>query len=263
MTHGSAPAPAPPGEELRGKVAWVVGASKGIGAATARAFAERGATVVLSSRDRAALEEVAGEIRNSGGDGVVLPLDLADEAAVVRVGQELKHRLGRLDFAFNNAGEGAPPTDLAEVPVATFDRVVQVTVRGTFLAMRQEIPLMFAAGDGAIVNMSSTAGVSAFRGGGPYVAAKHAILGLTKAAALDYATRNVRVNAVAPGPIDTHRLVDVPEEYRERIRQAVPMRRLGAGREVADAVVWLCSPASSFVTGATLTVDGGRMAGGS
>jgi NAD(P)-dependent dehydrogenase (short-subunit alcohol dehydrogenase family) len=127
--------------------------------------------------------------------------------------------------------------------------------------MKQEISLLLEHGGGSIVNMSSTAGFSAFKGGSPYVAAKHAILGLTKAAALDYASRGVRVNAVAPGPIDTDRMKSLPETYRESARQAVPMRRLGTGPEVAEAVLWLCSDASRFVTGATLVIDGGRMAG--
>jgi NAD(P)-dependent dehydrogenase (short-subunit alcohol dehydrogenase family) len=246
---------------FRGKVAWVVGASKGIGADTARAFAERGAAVVVSSRDVAGLDRVVEEITGSGGQAAAVPVDVAEEASLARGGQEVRSRFGRLDFAFNNAAEGYPPTQLAEVPTDAFDRAVRVKVRGTFLAMKQEIPLLLDAGGGAIVNMSSTAGVSAFRGGGPYVAAKHAVIGLTKAAAVDYAEKNVRVNAVAPGPIDTHRLKAAPEVYRERARQAVPMRRLGTGGDVAEVVLWLCSDAAAFVTGATVPVDGGRLAG--
>lgn len=247
--------------DFRSKVVLVVGASKGIGADAARLFARRGAAVVLSSRDVAGLDAVARKIRDDGGESVVLPVDVADEEAVVRLGTQLHDRFAHLDVAFNNSGEGAAPTDLAEIPTAAFDQVIRVTVRGTFLLMKQEIPLMLATGCGAIINMSSTAGISAFRGGGPYIAAKHAILGLTKAAALDYAPRNVRINAVAPGPIETHRMRILPESYKEQARQAVPMRRLGTGDEVAEAVVWLGSDASRFVTGATLFVDGGRMAG--
>jgi NAD(P)-dependent dehydrogenase (short-subunit alcohol dehydrogenase family) len=248
-------------DDFRGKVVLVVGASKGIGADAARAFAQRGATVILSSRDVDGLEAVAREVTGGGGEAAVVPVDLGDPLSVAALGRALRTQFGRLDGAFNNAGEGYAPTDLAEVPIAAFDRVFGVTVRGTFLALSQEIPLMLERGGGAIVNMASTAGISAFRGGGPYVAAKHAIIGLTKAAAIDYADRNVRVNVVAPGPIDTHRMRGLPVEYKERARLAVPMRRLGAGTEVAEAVVWLCSQASSFVTGTTLTVDGGRMAG--
>jgi NAD(P)-dependent dehydrogenase (short-subunit alcohol dehydrogenase family) len=246
---------------FQGRVALVVGASKGIGADTGRLLARRGATVLLSSRDTTGLESVAREIRELGREAVVLPVDLARDEAVTALGKEIHDRFGHLDFAFNNAGEGVVPTDLAQVPVESFDRVFRVSVRGTFLAMQQEIPLLLEAGGGAIVNMSSTAGVSGFRGGGPYVAAKHAVIGLTKAAALDYAQRNVRVNAVAPGPIETHRIRDLPEEYKQRTREAVPMRRLGSGEEVAEAVLWLGSEAARFVTGVTLFVDGGRMAG--
>jgi NAD(P)-dependent dehydrogenase (short-subunit alcohol dehydrogenase family) len=262
MMNATAEVPAPSiPEDYRRKVALVVGASKGIGADTARLLARRGATVVLSSRDTAGLERVAREIRELGREAVVLPVDIGNDAAVSALGTAISERFGHLHFAFNNSGEGAVPADLADVPVEAFDQVFRVSVRGTFLAMKQEIPLLLKAGGGAIVNMSSTAGVSAFRGGGPYTAAKHAVIGLTKAAALDYAQRNVRVNAVAPGPIETHRLKDLPEEYKERTRQAVPMRRLGSGQEVAEAVAWLGSDSARFVTGVTLFVDGGRMAG--
>ncbi len=217
--------------------------------------------MVLSSRETVGLEKVAREIRDSGGEVAVMPVDLVRDDALEALGREIRSRFGRLDCAFNNAGEGYPPTDLVEVPTPAFDRVFPVTVRGTFLAMKQEISRLLEHGGGSIVNMSSTAGFSAFKGGSPYVAAKHAIPGLTKAAALDYASRGVRVNAVAPGPIDTDRRKNLPETYREPARQAVPMRRWGTGPEVAEAVLWLCSDASRFVTGATLVIDGGRMAG--
>ena len=158
-----------PGEErqFKSKVALVVGASKGIGADTARLFARRGASVVLASRDVEGLTTVAQEIQELGQEALVVPLDLTDDASIDRLGTEIRTRFGRLDVAFNNSGEGAPPTDLADVPPATFDLVFRVTVRGTFRAMQQEIPLLLATGGGAIVNMSSTAGISAFRGGGP------------------------------------------------------------------------------------------------
>lgn len=247
--------------EFDGKVVLVTGASRGIGAATATAFAQRGAQVVLAARDRSALDAVAASIRSDGGAAEIVPFDLSDPASLLRLGASIDARFGRLDVAVNNAGEGFPPMPLAEVPDQAFEQVLRVSVTGTFLALKQEIPRIERSGGGAIVNIASTAGVSAFAGGGPYVAAKHAILGLTKAAALDYAQRGVRVNAVAPGPIETHRLQTAPEEFRKRARGAVPMRRLGAPSEVAEAVVWLSGGSSRFVTGATLLLDGGRMAG--
>ena len=261
MTNSDPSEPKTACDDLHSRVALVVGASKGIGADTARLLARRGARVVLSSRDVDGLNGVAREIRAAGGESVVVPADIGDDAAVARLGAEVRERFAHLDIAFNNSGEGAPPTALAEIDTPTFDRVMRVTVRGTFLLMKEEIPLLLAAKGGSIVNMSSTAGVSAFRGGGPYVAAKHAVIGLTKAAALDYASQNIRVNAVAPGPIETHRMKNLPETYKDQARQAVPMRRLGSGDEVADAVAWLASDSSRFVTGVTLFVDGGRMAG--
>jgi NAD(P)-dependent dehydrogenase (short-subunit alcohol dehydrogenase family) len=253
--------PSGPGTPLTGKVALVLGASRGIGAATARALARQGARVVLASRDRTGLERVRASILADGGDALVQPVDLTDPVSLDALRDRLTDTCGRLDCAFNNAGEGAPPTPLAEVAPDVFERVLRVTVHGTFLAMRQEIPLLVRSGGGAIVNMASTAGVSAFPGGGAYVAAKHAVIGLTKSAAIDYAAQGVRVNVVAPGPIETERILALPGEYRERIRQAVPMRRIGRPEEVARAVAWLCSDESAFVTGATIFVDGGRMAG--
>jgi NAD(P)-dependent dehydrogenase (short-subunit alcohol dehydrogenase family) len=246
---------------FHGRVALVLGASRGIGAAAARAFARRGARVVLASRDEAALHGVARGISERGGEAVVERADLTDAASIVALGQAISTRMGRLDFAFNNAGEGSPPTPLADIPPESFERVVRTTVEGTFLALREEIPRILASGGGAIVNMSSTAGLNAFAGGGAYVAAKHAVLGLTKSAALDYAARGVRVNAVAPGPIETERLAGLPAAVREQRRMAVPMRRVGTTDEVASVVVWLCSEEARFVTGATVFVDGGRTAG--
>ncbi|MGZ6390032.1 MAG: SDR family NAD(P)-dependent oxidoreductase, partial [Ktedonobacterales bacterium] len=162
---------------------------------------------------------------------------------------------------FNNAGEGHMPAPLADIAVEDFDRAVRVNLRGIFLAMKYEIPAMLASG-GAIVNMSSTAGLTGVPGIAGYVASKHGIVGLTKTAAQDYAQRNIRVNAVAPGPIRTHRLRNVSGEMLERVVGPVPMHRLGLPEEVAAVVVWLCSEQASYVTGATIPVDGGRMASG-
>jgi NAD(P)-dependent dehydrogenase (short-subunit alcohol dehydrogenase family) len=160
---------------------------------------------------------------------------------------------GRLDAALNNAaGGGHLPTPLAEVSVDAYDSAVAVNLRGVFLAMKFEIPAMLASGGGSIVNMTSTAGLQAVAGLSGYVSSKHA---------LDYAERGVRVNAIAPGPILTDRLADAGEEMRHRAGMAMPMRRVGRVGEVAAAVVWLCSDHASYITGATLPIDGGKLAG--
>jgi NAD(P)-dependent dehydrogenase (short-subunit alcohol dehydrogenase family) len=261
MSANPPPTPVRNPFDFTGKIALVVGASRGIGEATARLFAQRGAEVVLASRDLPALTAIADSIRIAGGSAHPVRVDLADPASVRSLGARLSAQFGRLDCAFNNAGEGMRPTPLAEVPLEEFERVQRVTVQGTFLALKEEIPLMLRGAGGSIVNMSSTAGVTAFAGGSAYTTAKHAILGLTRSAAIDYAQRAIRVNAVAPGPIDTERLQGLPEEYRERTRQAVPMRRLGLPSEVAETVLWLAGDGSRFLTGVTVFIDGGRMAG--
>jgi len=248
---------------LAGKVTLVVGASRGIGAATARAFADAGAAVVLAARDAHALENVANAIQETGGRALAIPTDVSDPEAVARLVARTLKAYGRLDAAFNNAaGGGRPPTPLAEIPVEDYDSALAINLRGVFLAMKYEIPAMLQSGGGAIVNMSSTAGLSGVRGMSAYVASKHGVIGLTKTAALDYAERNIRVNAIAPGPILSDRIKALNEESRSYIAQTVPMRRLGLPEEVAELVVWLCSDQAAFMTGATLTIDGGRLSGG-
>jgi NAD(P)-dependent dehydrogenase (short-subunit alcohol dehydrogenase family) len=253
----------PPAARLfEGKVAIVTGASRGIGAATARAFAAAGASVVLAARDEQALTAVAGEIISSGGDALAVPTDVTDPGSVERLVQQVLKTAGRLDVAFNNAGEGHQPVPLAELAVEEFDRAVAVNARGVFLAMKHEITAMLESGGGAIVNMTSTAGLRGVRGIAGYDAGKHAIVGLTKSAALDYADRGIRVNAVAPGPIASHRIAQLPEQTRTAIAAAVPLGRPGAPEEVADTVIWLSSQQASFITGAVIPIDGGRLAGG-
>jgi NAD(P)-dependent dehydrogenase (short-subunit alcohol dehydrogenase family) len=247
---------------LAGKVALITGASRGIGAATARIFAEAGATVVLAARDEQALATAALDIRAAGGQALAVPTDVGDSASVEHLVRLTLDSYGRLDAAFNNAGEGHRPVPLADIPLDDFDRVVRVNLRGIFLALQHEIPAMLASGGGAIVNMSSTAGLSGVPGIASYVATKHGIIGLTESAALDYAQRNIRVNAVAPGPIATHRLTQLTDGARAQIATTVPLHRLGQPDEVAAAVAWLCSDQATFITGATLTIDGGRLAAG-
>jgi len=252
-----------PSGTFAGRVALVTGASRGIGAAAARAFAGAGAAVALAARDVEALEQLADEIGAGGGRALAVPTDVTDAEAVRRLVDTTVGTFGRLDVAFNNAGGGGRgKAPLAEIPVEDFDAVLDVNLRGVFLAMKYEIPAMLASGGGAIVNTSSTAGLAGAAAGiSPYVSAKHGLQGLTKIAALDYAEHGVRVNAVAPGPILTDLLASIGEEGRRRATQAVPMRRLGRPEEVAAAAVWLCSEEAAFVTGATLAIDGGKLAG--
>src|SRR5207253_1706695 len=246
---------------LNGKVAIITGASRGIGAASARIFAASGAKVVLAARDAGAIATVAKDILSTGGQAVAVPTDVDDPMSVERLVQQTLDIYGRLDVAFNNAGDGHMPTPLADIKVEDFERAIRVNLTGVFLAMKYEIPAMLRSGGGVIVNMSSTAGVQGVRGMAAYVASKHGVVGLTKTAALDYAEQNIRVNVVAPGPILTHRLAQLPDERRDEIAAYVPLRRIGKPEEVAAAVVWLCSDEASFVTGATIPIDGGRLSG--
>jgi NAD(P)-dependent dehydrogenase (short-subunit alcohol dehydrogenase family) len=247
---------------LDGKVAIVVGASRGIGAAVARAFAREGAAVALAARDREALGGLADEISAAGGRAVAVPTDVTDDGAVARLVEQAVTTFGRLDIACNNAAGGDhPPTPLADIGVDAFDAACAVNLRGVFSALRHEIPAMLAGGGGAIVNMSSTAGSQAVGGLAPYVASKHGVEGLTRVAALDYAAEGVRVNAIAPGPILTEQLQRAGEAAQALAANAMPMRRIGQPAEVAAAAVWLCSDRAAYVTGTTLIIDGGKLAG--
>jgi NAD(P)-dependent dehydrogenase (short-subunit alcohol dehydrogenase family) len=247
---------------LNGKSAIVTGASRGIGAATARAFAAAGASVALAARDEQSLQRLADEITASGGRALAVRTDLADPAAVEQLVARTVAEFGGLDIAFNNAaGGGHPPTPLTDVAVEDFDSAIAINLRGTFLCMKYEIAAMLNGGGGAIVNMASTAGLEAVGGLAAYVSSKHGIVGLTKVAALEYAARGVRVNVVAPGPILTEQLVRAGEGAQQGAAQAVPMRRVGQPEEVASTVAWLSGDGASFITGAVVPIDGGKLAG--
>jgi NAD(P)-dependent dehydrogenase (short-subunit alcohol dehydrogenase family) len=249
-------------DDMTGKVALVTGASRGIGAAVARAFRSRGARVAIAARGADALDQLAGEIGGSDGHALVIPTDVSDPDAVEKMVEQAVSEFGRLDFACNNAaGGGHPPMPLAEIPLEGFDSMQAISLRGVFLSLRAEIPAIVRSGGGAIVNMSSTAGLQGVGGLASYVTAKHGLEGLTKVAALDYAAQGVRVNAIAPGPILTDNLIRAGAAAQQAAGAAMPLQRVGKPEEVAAAVVWLCSDESSFITGTTLTIDGGKLAG--
>lgn len=244
-----------------GRVALIAGASKGIGAATAELLAQHGAAVVLVARSAEPTEALAARICQAGGRALAVAADVADDAAMQRAVEAGLAAFGRLDIAFNNATDGPRPAPLAELDLDGFDRGIRTNVRGTFVGMRHEITAMLTTGGGAIVNMASLAGVIGVSGLAAYVSGKAGIIGLSKAAALDYADRGIRVNVVAPGPILTHHLEAAGPEAQRQAGLATPMRRIGRAEEVAEVVSWLASDAASFVTGVVLPIDGGQSAG--
>lgn len=246
---------------MQDRVALVAGASKGIGAATAEAFAAAGAAVVLAARDLTALTEVADRITANGGKSLAVRTDVSDAESMRNVVDQALSSFGRLDAAFNNATDGPKPAPLADIDPDEFDRGIATNVRGTFLGMKYQIPAMARSGGGAIVNMASLAGLTGVANLAAYVAGKAGIIGLTKVAALDYADQSIRVNVVAPGTILTHHLAAAGEQAQRGAAMATPMRRIGTTDEVANTVLWLCSAQSSFITGAVITIDGGQSAG--
>jgi NAD(P)-dependent dehydrogenase (short-subunit alcohol dehydrogenase family) len=249
------------GLTMPGRVALVAGAGKGIGAATAQAFAAAGAAVVLGARDIDALEAVAKRIEDGGGRAIAVSTDVADATSMRNLVDQAVATFGRLDAAFNNATDGPRPAPLADIEPDEFDRGIATNVRGTFLGMKFQIEAMLRSGGGAIVNMASLAGVNGTANLAAYVAGKAGIIGLTKVAALDYADQGIRVNVVAPGPILTHHLEAAGAEAQRLAGLSTPMRRIGTVSEVAQVVLWLCSDQSSFVTGAVVPIDGGQSAG--
>jgi NAD(P)-dependent dehydrogenase (short-subunit alcohol dehydrogenase family) len=250
-----------PTPRVGARVAIVTGASRGIGAAVARAFAEQGIRLVLAARDAIRLQSLADEIRKAGGEALAVVTDVTVPASMdAAVGEAVRH-FGGLDIAFNNAGATHRPAPLAELPISDFQNSVAVNLLGVFLSMRSEIPAMLEGGGGTIVNMASAAGVGGVPGLAGYGAAKRGVIGLTQVAALDYGRRGIRVNAIAPGPVRTERLEHLSEEQRAAIGGRLALGRLATTEDVARLVVWLSSPDAGFVTGATIPIDGGLLAG--
>jgi len=250
--------------DFSGKVALVTGASAGMGADTARAFAAAGAAVGLLDVNAEAVQQLADDITAGGARALALPCDVTDEAAVTAAIDTVVQTFGRLDMAFNNAGIQPPPADAAEETADNFDRVVAVNLRGVWAAMKHELAVMRDQDSGgAIVNCSSLGGLV----GGPkrsaYHSTKFGIIGMTRSAGIEYAARGVRINAVCPGTIDTpmvERMVAGGELDLDQVLASTPMARLGTGDEIASAVLWLCSDGASYVTGVALPVDGGYTA---
>ena len=245
------------------KVAVVTGAGSGIGRATAILLAQHGTSIVIGDVDEAGGRQTVESIVAAGGAATFVPTDVAQEEDVNRLVETARSEFGGLDWAVNNAGTEGHMGRVVDTSNAEFDRVIGVNLRGVWLCMRAELPLMLERGGGSIVNVASVAGLVGFAGSAPYVASKHGVNGLTKAAALEVATENIRVNAVCPGVIDTpmiERAVEGKPELEAGLLAAEPVGRLGTAEEIAQAIYWLCSDASSFVTGETIAVDGGFVA---
>lgn len=242
------------------KVALVTGAASGIGLATARAFAEARAAVTLIDIDENAVGSAAEQLRSDGYNAIALRCDVSNEDAIAAVVHQTISKLGQLDFAFNNAGIQVPVAETADALGEDFDRLMSINLRGVWNCMKHELRHMRERGSGVIVNCSSTSGLVGVAGLGAYTASKHGVIGLTKSAALEYAARGIRINAICPGAIDTpmvaNALADHPETMKAVMKE-IPLGRLGRSEEIASAVLWLCSPGAGFMVGQVIVPDGG------
>jgi NAD(P)-dependent dehydrogenase (short-subunit alcohol dehydrogenase family) len=249
---------------LEGTVALVTGAGRGIGLATAGAFAEAGATVVLADRDAETLNKAVDGLRSAGHNAISVTCDVTDKDQVEAMIQKVVGAYGRLDAAFNNAGINSAGAPLLDTGDDEFDRIINVNLRGVWNCMKAELRQMTAQGSGAIVNCSSIGGMVGSKGRSAYSASKHAVIGLTRSAALEYATQGIRINAVCPGIINTPMAIEVTRNYDPEIVRAMvarePIGRFGEPEEIAAAVVWLCTPGASFMVGHAMAVDGGVLA---
>ncbi|MGH9434830.1 MAG: SDR family NAD(P)-dependent oxidoreductase [Terriglobia bacterium] len=242
------------------KVALVTGAGSGMGLATANAFAGEGAAVVLADQSEGLARSAAEEIVRNGRKALAIQCDVADEQQVEQMVAQTVSTFGRLDAAFNNAGIMPPDLETADVSAHDYDGVMSINLRGVWCCMKYELLQMRKQGSGAIVNNSSIGGLIGIPGRAAYHASKHGVLGLTKSAALEYASQGIRINAVCPGTINTPMVAEMMERYPEAMEEAVKQAaigRMGEPEEIAAAVLWLCSPAASFVIGHALVVDGG------
>ncbi len=243
---------------MKDKVAIITGATSGIGKATARMFAEAGASVMLAARRENLLKEIVSSLASDGLKADYAVCDVTDEAQVEAMVKKTVKRFGRLDCAFNNAGIMPDDVETADLPASEFDRVISANLRSVFLCMKYELREMLKNGKdgGAIVNDSSIGGIIGMSGRAAYHASKHGVIGLTKCAALEYATRNIRINAVCPATIKTP-MVERMMKSGTITDIIEPMGRIGRPEEVGAAVLWLCGPGASFITGQSIPVDGG------
>jgi NAD(P)-dependent dehydrogenase (short-subunit alcohol dehydrogenase family) len=252
-----------PTYDFHGQVAVVTGASSGMGRDAVRAFAAAGAAVVLADIDEDALRAATDELTTAGHQALGVTCDVADEDQVAALVKRTVAAFGRLDMAFNNAGIMLPLSDAADEPAENFDRVTAINLRGVWTCMKHELRQMRDQGSGAIVNCSSLGGLVGNPGRASYHATKHGVIGLTGSAALEYAPRGIRINAICPGTIDTPMVRDMiakGELDRTEAEANQPIGRLGTADEMAQAVLWLCSPGAGFVIGVALPVDGGYVA---
>jgi len=250
--------------DFTGKVALVTGAAAGMGLATARAFAEAGAAVVVADYKEDMVKAVAQKLVAAGHKALAIGCDVCDDAQVAAMVERTVAEFGRLDAAFNNAGVMARIVPTADSTREEWDRVIGTNLRGVWSCMKYELQQMQRQGSGAIVNNASVGALTGNPGIGSYIASKHGVVGLTRTAALEYIKHGIRVNAVNPGLIDTQIARDVvngDEHAYEDIAKQVPIERAGRPEEIASAVLWLCSPGASYVVGHALTVDGGMTVG--
>ena len=248
--------------QYAGRVAFITGAASGIGRAAALAFAREGANVVAADLSEEGNRETVRLLDQQGGRALAVRCDVTQSQNVKAALDHTREAFGRLDFAFNNAGiEPRQPAPTADYEETEWNQIFDTNLRGMFFCMKYEIPLILESGGGAIVNTSSGAGVIGIKGSPAYTAAKHGVVGLTRAAALDYAAQNIRINAVCPGYIDTPmmgRFTGGTPEGRAKVIAEEPVGRMGTPEEIAAAVVWLCSDAAAFMIGHAMVMDGGQ-----